>query len=161
MLLRNDPSWDYEVKTIRSIPLDQCVWRFTTDPLQNGHQKGFYKANFDDSKWKKIKMGVWENQGYPGYDGVAWYRIRFTMPPKPDCNAVEISFSGVDESAWVWLNGIYLGAHDKGPEGWQEPFALDCRKEIRWGKENILTVRVYDAAFAGGIYKPVRVDIVK
>ena len=74
---------------------------------------------------------------------------------------MEIAFDGVDESAWVWLNGIYLGAHDKGPEGWREPFAVDCRKEIRWGEINTLVIRVNDTAYAGGIYKPVRVDILK
>ena len=106
-------------------------------------------------------MGVWEKQGFPNYDGVAWYQIKFKMPKKIDCNAVEIHFDGVDESAWVWLNGTYLGCHDIGPEGWKEPFAVDCRKEILWDKENVLTIRVYDAAYAGGIYKPIRVDILK
>ena len=160
-LLRNDPTWDYEVKTIKKIPLEKLPWLFCTDPKQEGHLKGFFKADWDVSSWRKIRMGVWEKQGYPGYDGVAWYQIRFTMPPKMDCNAVEIVFDGVDESAWVWLNGIYLGAHDMGPAGWQVPFAVDCRNEIRWGKENILTVRVFDAAFSGGIYKPLRVEILK
>jgi hypothetical protein len=160
-LLRNDPTWDYEVKTIKSISLVNLPWFFTTDPMQQGHQKGWFKKNFNVSKWQKIKIGTWENQGFADYDGIAWYQIKFTMPPKIDCNAVEIAFDGVDESAWVWLNGIYLGAHDKGPEGWKEPFAVDCRKEILWGRENVLTIRVYDAAYAGGIYKPVRVDILK
>ena len=123
--------------------------------------KGFFRPDTDLSAWKKIKMGVWEEQGFADYDGVAWYTIKFTMPEKMDSNAVEVAFDAVDESAWVWLNGIYLGAHDIGPEGWKEPFALDCTREIRWGKENTLTVRVYDAAYAGGIYKPVRIDILK
>lgn len=160
-LLRDDPTWDYEVKTIRSISLVNVPWFFRTDPEGNGHLKGFFRENNDFSPWKKINMGVWEKQGFPGYDGTAWYMIKFTMPPKMECNAVEIAFDGVDESAWAWLNGIYLGAHDMGPAGWNKPFAVDCRKEIRWGKENILVVRVYDAAFSGGIYKPLRVDILK
>ena len=159
--LKDDPTWDYEVKTIKSIPLEKLPWLFTADPLQQGHLKGFFKPGHNISKWKNIKMGVWENQGLPDYDGVVWYQIRFKMPQKMDCNAVEIAFDGVDESAWVWLNGIYLGSHDIGPEGWKEPFAVDCRKEIHWGRENVLTVRVFDAAHAGGIYKPVRVDILK
>ena len=160
-LLKNDPTWDYEVKTIKSIQLPKSNWLFTLDPLQDGHLKGFYKSNYNVSKWKKIKMGVWEKQGFPNYDGVAWYQIKFKMPKKIDCNAVEIHFDGVDESAWVWLNGTYLGCHDIGPEGWKEPFSVDCRKEILWDKENVLTIRVYDAAYAGGIYKPIRVDILK
>ena len=160
-LLRNDPSWDYEVKVIKTVALEKLPWRFATDPLQDGHNRGFFKVDFDTSKWSPIKMGVWENQGFADYDGVTWYQIKFKMPPKMDCNAVEIAFDAVDESAWVWLNGVYLGAHDIGPEGWREPFAVSCTKEIKWNAENILTVRVYDAAFAGGIYKPLRVEILK
>lgn len=160
-LLRNDPTWDYEVKTIKSLPLTSSPWRFAVDPMQQGHLKGYFKPDFNVSDWKIIKMGSWEAQGFADYDGVAWYQIKFNMPEKMDCNAVEIAFDGVDESAWVWLNGVYLGAHDIGPEGWKEPFAVDCRKEILWGRENVLTVRVFDAAYAGGIYKPIRVDILK
>lgn len=160
-LLREDPSWDYEVKVIKTIPLGKWKWLFTTDPEQKGHLKGFYKKDHDVSSWKPIRMGFWEKQGYDSYNGVAWYQIRFKMPPRMECNAVEIAFGAVDEAAFVWLNGIYLGAHDVGPRGWNEPFALDCRDEILWGEENVLTVRVYDAAFAGGIHKPVRVEVLK
>lgn len=160
-LLRNDPTWDYEVKVIKTINLTEFPWLFCTDPMQDGHLKEFFKPGTDLSSWKKIKMGVWENQGFPDYDGVAWYTIKFTMPEKMDSNAVEAAFDAVDESAWVWLNGVYLGAHDIGPEGWKEPFSVDCTKEILWGKENTLTIRVYDAAYSGGIYKPVKIEILK
>lgn len=160
-LLRNDPTWDYEVKVIKTLPLEKLPWVFTADPLQEGHLKGFHKTDFDTSGWSPIKMGSWEQQGFPDYDGTAWYQIKFVMPEKMDCNAVEIAFDAVDESAWIWLNGIYLGCHDIGPEGWNKSFAVDCSKEIRWGKENILTIRVHDEAFAGGIYKPLRVEILK
>ena len=83
------------------------------------------------------------------------------MPQKMDCNAVELAFGAVDESAWVWLNGVYLGSHDIGPDGWNTAFALDCTKEVRWGEENVLVVRVLDTAQAGGIWKPIHVEILK
>jgi hypothetical protein len=160
-LIRNDHTWDHEVMVVKTIDLPTKGWAFTTDDRQDGHRKGFFNYRFNDKKWRKMDMGYWEFQGVDDFDGIAWYRIKFKMPAKMDHTAVEIAFRGVDESAWVWLNGIYLGCHDIGPEGWKEPFSVDCRKEIRWGEENVLTVRVYDSAFAGGIYKPVRVDILK
>jgi len=83
------------------------------------------------------------------------------MPEKIDSNAVEIAFGAVDEAAWVWLNGEYLGCHDLGLEGWNQPFEVDCRKEVRWGAENVLAVRVLDSGAAGGIWKPVRIDVLK
>ena len=160
-LLRDDPTHDHEVVTVKTVPLPQEGWSFRTDPMGNGHHKGWFKPGFNDSKWKKLKIGVWENQGYHGYDGIAWYRIKFTMPQKSECNAVEIHFGAVDEAAWVWLNGKYVGQHDAGLIGWDKPFDLNITDEINWGGENVLAVRVEDTVAAGGIWKPVVINLVK
>lgn len=160
-LLRNDPTWDYEVVVVKTLDLPTKDWNFITDPRQNGHNKGYFKPRFNDKNWRKMDMGYWEFQGVEDYDGVAWYRIKFRMPEKMDHNAVEIIFDGVDESAWVWLNGKYLGCHDEGQEGVGKRFAVDCTKEVAWGQENVLAVRIGDTANAGGITKPVHVEILK
>ena len=160
-LLRNDPNWDHEITLVKRIDLPKDGWKFQTDPEQNGHWRKLYDPGLDDAKWGTISLVHWEKQGHPDYDGVAWYRIKFTAPAKPACNAVEIHFAGVDESAWVWLNGIYLGAHNLGAPGWKIPFAVDATREIRWNAENQLTVRVLDRAQAGGIFKPVWIEILK
>lgn len=160
-LLRDDPSWDHEIVTIKSIKLPEEGWKFITDPHNNGHHKKHFDPAFNDSAWKPIKIGHWETQGWPNYDGIAWYRIYFKVPEIIDSNAVELLFEGVDESAWVWLNGIYLGKHDIGPVGWNIPFKLDATKEIKWGSENVLVVRVLDTALAGGIWKAIIMEILK
>ena len=159
--LKDNPAFDHEIMKVKSVPLSLEGWRFRVDPMANGHEKGFFKEAFDDSRWKKLKIGAWEEQGYPGYDGIAWYRLRFHMPEKIDSEAVELAFGAVDESAWVWLNGVYIGQHDIGPNGWNRPFALDVTKEIRWNAENLLVVRVEDTTNAGGIWKPVAVEVLK
>jgi len=160
-LLRDDPSWDYEIVTQKSIELSDENWKFTTDPNSNGHRQKYFDPLFDDSSWKPIKVGNWETQGWPGYDGIAWYRIRFYAPEKIESNAVELLFEGVDESGWVWLNGVYIGVHDIGTAGWNVPFRLDATKEIKWGQENILVVRVLDTVEAGGIWKPIIMEVLK
>ena len=78
-----------------------------------------------------------------------------------DHNAVELHFEAVDECAWVWLNGIYVGQHDLGPNGWKTPFWIDVTKEIKWGQENVIVVRIQDTAGDGGIWKPVHVEVLK
>lgn len=160
-LLRQDPDWDHEVAVVHRFDLPEEDWRIALDPQQKGHKENWFAEAFNDQAWKKIKVGHWEQQEIGQYDGVAWYRIRFRMPEKIDSNAVELAFGGVDESAWVWLNGTYLGSHDLGEVGWNQPFALDCRHEIRWGAENILVVRVYDSAAGGGIWKPIAIEVLK
>ena len=158
--LSEDPSWDYTVITEKSIPIPEDNWKLIADPANKGHRNNYFGEKFPDSAWEKGQCGEWTGKlaNYPGY---VWYRIRFTMPPKTECNAVEVRFQAVDESAWVWLNGVYLGAHDIGLSGWDKPFSLDCRNEIRFGEENLLVVRVLNREKAGGIWKPVFIDILK
>ena len=160
-LIRNDHTWDHEVVVVKTLDLPTKGWKFATDPRQDGHRRGYFNVRFNDKKWCKMDMGYWEFQGVDDFDGIAWYRIKFTMPEKMDHTAVEISFGGVDESAWVWLNGKYLGCHDQGQTGVGKPFAVDCTKEVVWGKENVLAVRIGDAANAGGITHPIKIEILK
>jgi len=160
-LLRDNPTHDQEVIVVKEVPLPPDGWSFRADPLADAHHKGWMDPGFDDSKWRKLKIGWWEQQGYNGYDGIAWYRIRFTMPPKGEAAGAEIHFGAVDESAWVWLNGKYVGQHDIGVVGWNRPFELDITNEVKWDGENILVVRVEDTSTAGGIWKPVVIQCVK
>ncbi len=159
--LKDDPTYDHEVVTVKQIEIPDDRWLFSKDVIEEGHEKGFFKSSFNDSKWMKIKVGAWEQLGVGNYDGVAWYRIRFKAPEKGTANGAELFFGAVDEIAWVWLNDKYVGQHDLGPNGWDVPFFLDITKEIKWGEENLLVVRVHDSSAAGGIWKPIVLHVLK
>lgn len=157
--LQDSPTLDHVIRKFKTIPLPKNGWKFTTDRMINGHRLGYFNVGFDDKNWKTVKVGFWEKQGFANYNGYAWYRIRFKLPPRIRCEAAELAFGAVDEIAWVWLNGTYIGKHDKGINGWDKPFALDVTKELNWGEENVLTVRVEDTIAAGGIWKPIVLDL--
>lgn len=160
--IRDRTDWDHDIKVSQTIPLAKEGWRFMKDPKADGHKQKWYETGFDDSKWQPIEIEkAWEEQGNAGYDGVAWYRGTFDLPAKPQQLATEIAFEGVDEVAWVWINGQYAGQHDLGTDGWNIPFALDVSKELKWGEKNQITVRVYDSAYAGGIWKPVAIQVLQ
>ena len=161
-LLRNRADWDHDVKTIQKIQLPKEDWAIKTDPDSSGHTKNWFAADFKDDDWKRIPIeDHWEKAGIT-HDGYAWYRKSFAAPAKPaKFNAAELHFEAVDECAWVWLNGTYIGQHNLGPGGWTIPFSLDITKEIAWGKDNQLTVRVLDSKGGGGIWKPVFLEIME
>ena len=71
---------------------------------------------------------------------------------------VTLVADGVDEEAWVWINGEYVGQHAEGPIGWNRPFRFNVAKELKWGETNVLVVRVNDSANGGGIYKGIRLE---
>jgi len=161
--LRERADWDHEVAIVQAIPLPKDDWRFALDPMRDGHLNKWHEAGFDDSGWETIAIEqTWEKAGHP-FDGVAWYRRTVDLPARPEgkINAVEIAFEAVDECAWVWVNGIYVGQHDLGTAGWDRAFTLDITDAVRWGAKNQLTVRVLDSAYAGGIWKPVRIEVLR
>ncbi|NKB68276.1 MAG: hypothetical protein GKR89_14535 [Candidatus Latescibacteria bacterium] len=154
-------SFDLDLQPVLTIPLPKDDWRFQLDPLRNGHVQDWYEPGFDDSQWDWISIEkVWQDAGYQ-FTGVTWYRRAVALPEKVEHLAIEMHFGGVDESAWVWLNGEYMGQHDIGPEGWNIPFALDITDAVRWGQDNTIVVRAMNTRFAGGIWKPVRIEVLK
>ena len=159
--LRDRKNWDHDIKVAQSIPLPKDGWKLKLDPLAEGHLQKWYEPAYDDSAWLPISIeSAWEEQGHV-YDGIAWYRGWFGLPAKPETIGVEMAFGGVDEVAWVWVNGQYVGQHDIGAAGWDQPFALDVTAALKWGARNQVTVRVYDSAQAGGIWKPVTIQVLQ
>jgi len=161
--VREKPEFkDHQLTVVQTIPMPESDWRFQTDLGQTGQEHDWFGATFNDGSWQKIKIGeAWETQINNAYDGVAWYRKTFTLPAKPAQDGTDIIFEGVDESAWVWINGQYIGQHDIGPDGWNKRFAMDVSDALKWGGENQITVRVLDRKMAGGIWKPVYLEVLK
>lgn len=154
---------DFQLSVLQTIPLPETGWKFQTDGSQTAHLEEWFKVDFNDSQWKPIAIAKnWEDQGFTNYDGVAWYRLSFELPEKPaGLDGVDLVFDAVDESAWVWINGQYAGAHDMGAEGWNQRFFVDAGDYLKWGAQNQITVRVLDRDKAGGIWKPVYFEVVK
>lgn len=161
--LRETPQYqDSQLTVVQSIPLSESGWRFQVDVAQTGHKRKWFEVGFDDKAWKEVSIGkAWEDQIGQPYDGVGWYRFSFNLPEKPVQAGTDIVFDSVDESAWIWINGEYVGQHDIGPAGWNKRFAMNVTDLLRWGGQNQITVRVLDRIQAGGIWKPVYLEVLK
>ncbi len=148
-------------RTAETISLPKSGWRFNLDPDDVGRNEGWFAADFDDTDWNEIEIEqAWQEAGYD-YVGVAWYRRTVQLPEREEPHKAMLGFEGVDESAWLWVNGQYAGSHDIGPSGWDKPFRLDVGSLLRWGRENQITVRVMNTAHAGGIWRPVSVVVLE
>ncbi len=130
-------------------------WTFVTDPRNQGEAGKWFDPAYDASRWKTIRVDTtWEKQGYQNYDGVGWYRTRFTVPANLKGRRLYLHFAGVDEDPRVWVNGKFVGER-RGPHFWDKPWRIEISAAVKWGAANDLIIRVYDSAFAGGIYKAV------
>ena len=153
---------DHQLNTVQTIALPREGWKFQTDSGQNGHLHQWFESTFDDSQWPSIGIGKsWQSFGHQ-YEGVAWYRISFNLPQKPNLEAADLVFEAVDQSAWVWVNQQFVGQHDIGPEGWDKRFAADVTPLLKWGETNQIAVRVMKKeGNHAGIWKPVFIEALK
>lgn len=163
-----NPANDHPVILVQSIPLPLDGWRFRHDTAGNGHLGGkpYYAVDFRlTPSWREVRIGCfWEEIPAVGraYDGIGWYRLEWKLPPRPEkANVFELVFGAVDEEAWVWINGEYVGQHVEGVVGWNKPFRLDVARELKWGETNVIVVRVNDTENGGGIWKPVTLEAIK
>ena len=142
-----------------------AAWYFQWDPHDVGEKQGWFEAKFDPRKatwprtqiyrwWERNDIGKkWKAEHGKDYDGVAWYRTRFTPPALPKGARAKLLFGAVDESCKVWVNGRFVGEHPfVKPDDWKIPFEFDVTDFLVEG-QNQIAVRVVDNAGAGGIWK--------
>jgi beta-glucuronidase len=72
------------------------------------------------------------------YEGLAWYRRRFSLPDVAKVAHLRLAFDAVFYRARVWLNGAYLGVH----EGGYTAFEFDVSLMANPDGENLLAVQV-------------------
>ncbi len=111
--------------------------------------------------WDRVFVpAAWEDEGYYGYDGFAWYRKTFTLD-EAAAQAVgdappSLHLGRIDDADEVWLNGVSLGREGRMPPVYQTATFRFRTYPIppgllRLDRPNVLTVRVYDAGLEGGI----------
>ena len=116
------------------------IWKIFPDPDETGEKRGFYKPEFDDSRWYDIEVpSHWQDKiaDLRNYAGAVWYRKRFKYERKQKNGSVWLVFKGVFYKAEVWLNGKKLGKN----EGYFFPFKFDITPLLS-EEENVLAVKV-------------------
>lgn len=126
-------------------------WKFTI-----GDQQAWADPYYNDADWEMLQVpGAWEDQGFHGYNGYAWYRksFRTTVPNNADLYLVMGYIDDIDE---VYLNGELIGFSGDFPPAYQTAYKAYRvypvpRSLIHQHGENVISVRVYDHLIAGGI----------
>jgi len=93
---------------------------------------------FDDSSWEIRQIPGVENPATDRYQDGVWYRHKIAVPADFEGRFVRLVFGAANYVADVWVNGKWVGYH----EGGYTPFAFDVTDRLRYGKENLISVRV-------------------
>ncbi|MDM8001905.1 MAG: acetylxylan esterase [Bacteroidota bacterium] len=133
-------------------------WKFLT-----GDKPEYIDSAKNEYWWHDISpLTVWEKQGFQGYDGFAWYRVKVVVPASMKKNAEKyeglmLNLGKIDDADETWFNGHKVGATGKMPPDYA--CAYDVQRSylippeyVNWGGKNTIAVRVYDAGGDGGLY---------
>jgi len=105
-------------------------------------------VDLDTSSWKTMKLpGYWEDNGYPGFDGLFWFRRTFDMPTNWDDSDAELHLGAVDDNETTWVNGVQAGA----TIGYDVPRIYRVPAGGLKPTNNIIAVRVLDTGGNGGL----------
>jgi hypothetical protein len=126
-------------------------WRFSI-----GDDTAWASPDFDDNNWEKIKVpAMWEDQGFHGYNGYAWYRKTFVVPKELVGSNFVLNAGFIDDVDQTFVNGKLIGMSGGFPP--QYVTAYDAYREYYLPKDilkegkNTIAIRVYDAQLGGGI----------
>lgn len=127
-------------------------WKFTI-----GDEAYWSEPDFDDSEWSDMYVpAAWEEEGFHGYDGFAWYRVNFELK-KDERNAYYIELGYIDDSDQVFLNGELIGYTGGFPPDFYTAYQSFRRyylpNHLLYNGINTIAVRVYDTVLDGGILK--------
>ena len=130
-----------------------------------GDDPAWSKPAFDDSGWQFLALDKdWNKQGIKNSNGYGWYRLHVVIPSslkQGETDMVLLDLGPIDDADETWFNGTLVGktgSHPGDPEGygsdWETPrhYAVE-RKLVKWDKENVIAVRVYNGGDPGGFFQ--------
>ena len=140
---------------------------YVTKVMANKDDKSPSSPDFDDSSWQKVNLPHdWvvdlpyseeasHSHGYKcvGWkypeSSVGWYRKIVAIPESDRGKRILIEFEGIFRDSEVFCNGIYMGHERSG----YASTVYDMTEYIRFGEENLITVRADASLEEGWFYE--------
>jgi len=127
-------------------------WKFSI-----GDDMNWANPSYNDNDWEEIKVpAYWEDEGFYGYNGYAWYRKHFKLPEDFYGPVVYLHLGTVDDVDQAYINGKLIGFSGSFPPNYQTAYNAYRKypvplKYFKKDGDNVIAVRVYDAELGGGI----------
>jgi hypothetical protein len=144
----NDPHVDNFEKIVNL----EGKWKFSI-----GDDSLWANLKFNDVNWKEILVpSTWENEGYHGYNGYAWYRKHFNVRSKYKNYTLYVHIGWIDDVDEVYINGNLVGFTGSFPPEYKTAYNLFRSYPIpssflNYDGDNVISVRVYDSELGGGL----------
>jgi Glycosyl hydrolases family 2, sugar binding domain len=127
-------------------------WKFRI-----GDKSMWANVKYDDTDWEEIRVpAAWEDEGFNGYDGFAWYRKKFDGHKLSKEETYYLNLGYIDDCDEVYVNGKLVGVSGSMPPKFKTAYQSERRyslpsEVIDFDGENTIAVRVFDVIHGGGI----------
>ncbi|MGA9118424.1 MAG: beta galactosidase jelly roll domain-containing protein [Bacteroidota bacterium] len=125
-------------------------WHFRT-----GDDSSFALTATSEAGWGMLDVpDWWEQEGYDGYDGVAWYRVHFQVADRYVGREMILLLGRIDDADETYLNGKRIGGMGEFPPHAVTAYSAQRIYTVPPGllkRDNVLAVRVNDMMGPGGI----------
>ncbi|MCU0420820.1 MAG: beta galactosidase jelly roll domain-containing protein [Cyclobacteriaceae bacterium] len=128
------------------------TWKFHI-----GDRAAWANPQFDDSEWEIIMApSPWEDEGFNGYDGFAWYRKKFDGKRLDKNESYYLHLGYIDDCDEVYLNGNLVGFSGSMPPKFKTAYNNERKYNlsndvINFDGQNVIAIRVFDVTLGGGI----------
>ncbi|NLP10571.1 hypothetical protein GX408_09270, partial [bacterium] len=130
-------------------------WKFKSEPA--GPMPAWQRAWVADTGWAVLDAGrCWEEQGFVGLDGFAWYRKEINVPVEWAGRPVWLILGAVNDAFNLYCNAQPVNAFgdDSRHSVANIPSLANLQPFLKPGRRNLLALRVYDWGGSGGIWQP-------
>jgi len=127
-------------------------WQFSI-----GMNEEWASPKFNDSNWESIGVpSPWEDEGYNGYNGYAFYRKKITVSSKYKDRMLYLNLGYIDDVDEVYFNGNKIGSTGSFPPNYSTAYNAERiyyipAEYINFDGSNLIAVKVYDSEGEGGI----------
>jgi hypothetical protein len=127
-------------------------WQFSI-----GMNEEWISPKFNDSNWESIRVpSPWEDEGFNGYNGYAFYRKTITISSNYKGRMLYLNMGYIDDVDEVYLNGNKIGSTGSFPPNYSTAYNAERiyylpEQYINYDGSNLIAVKVYDSVQEGGI----------
>jgi hypothetical protein len=130
------------------------VWLF-----HKGDQDAWKNPNAEEEGWEKVILpDTWEHHSQYTEDNVyGWYRLHFYVPAEWKGHDLKLPIGKIDDCDITYVNGQEVGRTGVFPPKFKtawgdERHYIISAKNVKFGGDNVVAVRVFDGTGYGGLY---------
>ena len=122
-----------------------------------GDKPAWSSREYNDTNWEIISApSPWEDEGFNGYDGFAWYRKKFDGSKLSKEENYYLNLGFIDDADEVFVNGVLVGFSGSMPPKFKTAYNSERNYSIptdiiNFKGENTIAIRVFDVTLEGGI----------